>query len=404
MKNLVLIMRKSLYVFISWTLLVGGACSDSKSDPAPVLPDLVEIEFPDFVKGLDLSYVNQVEDHNGTYYENGQKKDPFELLQQKGANLVRLRLWHNPKWIEGIYGKNTVLYSGFEDVKRSIQRAKNANMAVNLDFHYSDTWADPGNQDVPEAWQSITDINVLSDSVYNYTYSVLNHLFEADLLPQMVQIGNETNPGMMITKKNSSFPNLEVYNGQWKNFGRIVNAGIQAVRDMDAKSGRKTVVALHVADPKNLEWWFDDAVSKGSITDFDVMGFSFYHNWHTTVSFNDLPDLVARLTRRFNKKLMVLETAYPFTKENNDNYGNIFYNQPPVSGFPYSIQGQYEFMKELNQKMAEAGAIGVIYWEPAWITSEMKDLWGTGSSWENCALFDFNGNITEAANYLSEDY
>lgn len=404
MKNFVFTMRKSLYVFISWTFLVGGACSDSKNDPVPILPDTVETEFPSFVKGVDLSYVNQVEDHNGAYYENGQKRDPYEILRQKGANLVRLRLWHNPNWVESIYGKNSILYSGFDDVKRSIQRAKKAGMVVNLDFHYSDIWADPESQDVPQAWKSITDIKVLSDSVYNYTYSVLNRLFEDDLLPEMVQIGNETNPGMMISKKNSSFPNLEVYNGQWMNFGKIVNAGIKAVRDIDAKTGRKTVVALHVADPKNLEWWFDDAMNKGSITDFDVMGFSFYHNWHTTISFDDLPDLVARLTSRFNKKMMVLETAYPFTKENNDNYGNIFYNQPSVPGFPYTIQGQYDFMKELNQKMAEAGAIGVIYWEPAWITSDMRDLWNKGSSWENCALFDFNGNITEAANYLSEEY
>lgn len=397
-------MKLKLIVTLVSLVLLNAACSHDKNDPSPDRPHTEEIELPSFIKGVDLSYVNQIENNNGIYYEYGIKKDPFELLQQKGANLVRLRLWHNPKWVKRIYGPNTELYSGFEDVKVSIRRAKNLGMAVNLDFHYSDIWADPSNQDAPNAWKTITDINVLRDSVYNYTYCVLNRLLEADLLPHMVQIGNETNCGMMISNKKSSFPNLNICEEGWANFGAVVNAGIKAVRDIDVKSGRRTVVALHVADPNDIEWWMESAFVKGKITDFDVMGFSYYHIWHSSISFDDLPDLIARLTTRFNKKLMVLETAYPFTKANNDDYDNIYYVQEPLSEFPYSISGQYEFMKTLNKNMSDAGALGVIYWEPAWITSDMRDLWGKGSSWENCALFDFNGNITEAANYLMESF
>lgn len=403
-------MKTKLIVILTWVVLIGVACDGSKNSHIPDIPDLEqpeelqEIEFPTFVKGIDLSYVNQIEDYNGKYTANGDKVDPFNYFSEKGANLVRLRLWHNPMWIEQVYGKGSKLYSGFDDVKNSIQRSKNAGMAVCLDLHYSDTWADPGTQDVPEAWKAITSIDVLEDSVYNYTYTVLNRLFQEGLLPEMVQLGNENNQGVMTTGKGASFPNLNIYNGNWINFGKIINAGIKAVRDIDAKAGRKTQIALHVADPKNLEWWTSDAINKGKIHDFDIMGFSYYHIWHTTISFDDLPKLINQLTKSFNKKFLVLETAYPFTDKGNDTYNNIYYDQPIVSGFPYTVQGQHDFMTQLNRNMAKAGALGVIYWEPAWITSDMRDLWGKGSSWENCALFDFTGNSTDAIDYLSEDY
>jgi arabinogalactan endo-1,4-beta-galactosidase len=145
---------------------------------------------------VDLSYVNQVEDHGGVYKQSGEAADPFEVLSDKGANLTRVRLWHNPDWVKDVYGQATPLYSGLADLAKTIERAHQSGMAVLLDFHYSDTWADPGHQDVPAAWKNITNIGVLCDSVYNYTYNTLDYLKNKDLLPQMVQIGNETNPGM----------------------------------------------------------------------------------------------------------------------------------------------------------------------------------------------------------------
>jgi len=135
------------------------------------------------------------------------------------------------------------------------------------------------------------------------------------------------------------------------------------------------------------------------------MGFSYYHIWHTTISFDQLPGLVSDLKSTYGKDLLVMETAYPFTTEYDDNYGNIYSSETaPLEGFPFTIEGQKQYLTTLSQNMANAGAIGVIYWEPAWISSGMKDLWGTGSSWENCALFDFDGNVTEAADYLEVNY
>lgn len=101
---------------------------------------------------------------------------------------------------------------------------------------------------------------------------------------------------------------------------------------------------------------------------------------------------------------MILETAYPWTPESNDSYNNLFGSQPPLNGFPYTQQGQYEIMTTIAQAIKDAGGIGVVYWEPAWITSEMKDSWGIGSSWENNAFFDYEGNVVKAMDYPSFNY
>ncbi len=393
----------NLNSFLAALLILGMmACSCSKNDNQEPEPEPVPIS--GFYFGADLSYVNQVEDKGGIYKENNLQTDPFTTFKKHGVNLVRLRLWNNPSWVKEIYGSSSVLYSGYEDVEKSIQRAKNAGMEVLLDFHYSDTWADPGKQKVPELWKNITDINVLCDSVYNYTYKILNQLHAKNLLPQMVQIGNETNCGMMITDTNAGFPNLNVCNGNWVNMGKVLNAAIDAVKKIDSETGSSIKIALHVADPKNLDWWMGDVINKGKVTRFDIMGFSYYHIWHTTVKFDDLTATIKNLKSKYNKDLMVLETAYPFTTANNDNYPNIYFNQTPIQNFPYTVEGQKQFLITLTQKMIDAGAIGVIYWEPAWITSNMTDLWNTGSAWENCAFFNFSGNLTEAVDFMKHPY
>ncbi|MBS2098469.1 glycoside hydrolase family 53 protein [Carboxylicivirga linearis] len=354
-----------------------------------------------FMMGVDLSYINQVEDHGGIYKDNGVEVDPFELFNKKGANVVRLRIWNNPDWIKEVYNKDTPLYSGFEDVKKSIRRAKDNGMAVNLDFHYSDVWADPQHQKVPQAWKAINDINVLCDSVYHFTYSTLDALLQDGLLPEMVQIGNETNCGFMLHEANDTFPNLSICDDKWVSFGKVLNAGINAVRDIDTKAKTNTIIALHVADPKNLEWFFKGVIEKGGVNDFDVAGFSYYPHWHTEVSFTELPRLVSKLKKELNKELVVLETAYPYTLVEGDEYGNIFGENSAIDGYPISIEGQRSFMIDLVNNIKQAGGMGVMYWEPAWISSDMKDLWGHGSAWDNATLFDQQGNVTKAFDYLS---
>jgi arabinogalactan endo-1,4-beta-galactosidase len=360
-----------------------------------------------FCMGADLSYVNQILDHSGVYKDSNEVRDPYRIFKEHGANLVRVRLWHTPDWTKTVYTPaGTQMYNDLADAEKTIKKAKDLGMAVNLDFHYSDTWADPAKQNPPKAWVDIKDTATLRDSVYNYTFKVLSYLNSKGLMPEMVQIGNEINQGMLSTNLPTGFPNVNVYspNNKWKEQGVMLNAGIRAVRAVAASSAIKSKIILHVADPKNVDWWFTNIISNGKVTDFDVVGFSYYPLWHTTVSFDNLGAQITNFKTKFNRKVMILETAYPWTTSGVDSYSNQFGSETPLTGYPFTMEGQYNFMVALTQKVISAGGSGVMYWEPAWITSQMKDLWGTGSSWENVTFFDFNGNTQKGINFMNYKY
>lgn len=390
---------KYLVVLIAILAVGCGSTDDSSPESEP------GTDTDTFYFGADLSYVNQILDHNGIYREGGAVKDPYKIFSDNGTNLVRLRLWHNPIWTKEVYdGDGTQLYNDLADVERAIARSKAEGMQVLLDFHYSDTWADPGKQHIPEAWTDIETIEVLKDSVYEYTLRTLTQLRKKGLLPEFIQIGNETNCGMLFTDAPAAFPKLNVCDGNWENMGAVVNAGIKAARKAAEDANAEINVILHVADPKNVEWWFDNLTSKGNVSDFDIIGFSYYPLWHTTVPLGQIEETVRSFRSRYKKDVMILETAYPWTTDAADEYNNAFSDMTPLSGFPFTHQGQYEFLVRLTQEVRRGEGIGVIYWEPAWITSEVKDLWGTGSSWENNTFFDFNGERHKGMEFMKFNY
>lgn len=333
--------------------------------------------------GVDLSYVNEVEDCGAVYRENGEARDPFELFADRGATLVRARLWHNPDWTD---------YSTLGDVKRTFARGQAAGMSTLLDIHYSDTWADPGSQTIPRAWADLND-DALVDAVYDYTTSVLTELAADDLVPAFVQIGNETNGG--ILKRGSD--------QVWARDARLFNAGIRAVRDFSADTGHDIKILLHVAQPENTGWWFTEAEAAG-ITDFDVIGISYYPQW-STFSIGDVGAQVSYLRQRFGKDVMIVETAYGWTREDaGDSADNIL--DQGIRGYPFSVDGQRRFMTDLTQALISNGALGVVYWEPAWVSTECSTRWGQGSHWENATFFDFqNGNeVLDSINFLNDAY
>jgi len=379
-------------------------CSENKNDEADPAPGPAG-ENGKFYFGADLSYVNQILDHNGVYKDEGETRDPYRIFRDHGANLVRLRLWHDPRWTKEVYDPDgDRLYNDYRDVERAIARAKENDMVVLLDLHYSDSWADPGKQEIPEAWKEITDIEVLRDSVYDYTKKVLFSLDSKGLMPEFVQLGNEINCGMMHTGAAADFPKCNACDGHWKNLGEVINSGIAAVREVSGMSSVKTNVILHVADPIHVQWWFDNIVNNGKVTDFDVIGFSYYPIWHTGVQVGQLSSTVEQFRTRYKKQVMILETAYPWTTDGADSYNNIFGGQAPLPGYPFTSQGQLDIMKALTLAMKKGGGCGIVYWEPAWITSDMKDLWGTGSAWENCTFFDFEGYTLEGMNFMNANY
>jgi arabinogalactan endo-1,4-beta-galactosidase len=398
-------MRKliSLAVFfIAWILVFSCGADEVTPGGTQEKPDTT------FYFGADLSYVNQILDRNGVYKAQGTVQSPYKIFHDNGTNLVRLRLWHNPIWTKEVYDPDgTQLYNDLLDVEKAIRLSKEQGMKVLLDFHYSDRWADPGTQEIPAAWLAIKSIDVLKDSVYNYTFKVVNYLSGKGLMPDLVQVGNEINCGMLYEYNGSAvngFPSCNVCNGQWTNLRGVMGSGIQAIRDVSATSVIKTKILLHVADPVNVDWWFDNAVSGGQLVDFDIIGFSYYPLWHTGVSVSQISDRIAGFKSKYSKDVMILETAYPWTTSGNDGYNNLFGAQTPIIGFPFTQQGQTDMMKTIVQEVIDGGGIGVVYWEPAWITSSMRDLWNTGSSWENCTFFDFDGNLNQGIDYMKHGY
>ena len=344
---------------------------------------------PQNFAGVDLSYVNEVEACGAQYRLNGRVRDPFELFAESGANLVRLRLWNAPDW---------TTYSTEADVTRSIERAKRAGMNVLLDFHYSDDWADPQKQTIPAAWAAdIDNDDALAKHVYEYTRDVLARLNARGLLPYMVQVGNEINTQMLRRADSSGIPI------DWTRNAKILNAGIRAVREAVAADGSHPRVMLHVAQPENVEPWFTAAAAAG-VTDFDYIGVSYYPKW-SKLDMTQAERALAQVKSRFKADIIIVEVSYPWTlRDAGDSASNLLGADSLLRGYPATKTGQQRFMNDVVQMTLRAGGVGVVYWEPAWVSSRCKTRWGTGSHWENATLFDFTkrNELTPAASYLKK--
>jgi arabinogalactan endo-1,4-beta-galactosidase len=370
-------------------------CDRDTVVPAPPVSTRTVYTPDQFVMGVDLSYVNQLEDNGVQYRDSNRVKDPFVILRDRGANAVRVRLWHNPVWYTNLNDAGR-LYSDLPDVIQTIQRAKNSGMAVCLDLHYSDEWADPSKQKTPKAWEN-ANYNALKDSIYNYTLAVLNQLKARNLTPEMVQIGNETNPGMC-------HPLGKIDNNDFQAFGGLLKVGIRAVRDFSVNSNIKPQIILHVAQFQHAEWWANGVVNQAGVTDFDILGISHYYQWATVNTMTGIGASVRSLKQQFGKKIMVVELAYSWTNTNGDDYGNIMSDPNAVPDYPLTPQGQLKYLTDFTQTLIENGGTGVMYWEPAWIPSPMRDLWGRGSSWDNNTLFNFTGNALMGCDFMTHKY
>jgi len=340
-------------------------------------------------RGADLSYVNEMEDCGATYRMDGETRDPYALFAQAGANVVRLRLWHSPDWTP---------YSTLADVKKSIRRARESGMRILLDFHYSDDWADPGDQIIPAAWRDTASTEELAERLHDYTFSVLTELNEEGLLPEFVQVGNETNTEILLDGKIAEDTPID-----WERNVTLLNAGIAAVRRIATDSDRAPEVMLHIAQPEYVEPWLD-AANRAGIADFDMLGVSYYPKW-STVPFSGIESEVRRFTNKYDKDVVIVETAYPWTLKSNDPASNILGEDSLEDGYPATTKGQRKFLIDLMQAAINGGGLGIVYWEPAWVSTNCETRWGKGSHWENATLFDYkNTELHKGADFLRHRY
>jgi arabinogalactan endo-1,4-beta-galactosidase len=339
----------------------------------------------DYWFGADLSYVNEMQDCGGRYSYAGET-DPYKIFAKSGHNLVRVRLWNNPTWTK---------YSNLADAEKTIAAAKASGQKVLLDFHYSDDWADGEKQLAPAAWEGMTD-QQQADALYKFTVDTLKYLETKGLMPDMVQVGNESNKEIVSSWEGAKLPI------NWKRNALLFQAGIKGVRDASVNSAIKPQIMLHIAQPENVEPWFAAAREAG-VTDYDIIGISYYRKW-SKYDTQQLAGTIQRVRHAFGKEVVVVETAYAFTDGWNDEMGNLLGTDSILPGYPITPEGQAKYMHDLMQLVIDSGGNGVVYWEPAWVSTKCKTRWGTGSSWENAAFFDFKGKAVPAIDWPKASY
>jgi arabinogalactan endo-1,4-beta-galactosidase len=323
--------------------------------------------------GADVSSLQRAEDLGAKYYyANGTQGDPLQILKDNGVNYIRLRIWVNPA---SGYNNETKVLAFAKQVK-----AKGLKLLI--DFHYSDTWADPGHQTPPAAWANYS-LSQLETAVYNYTYDVCSSLKAEGATPDSVQIGNEINVGML-------WPTGEVINNNFTNLGLLLKSGYNATKACN--SG--TLVIIHTADADsdaNARWFYDGIKAQG--VNWDITGLSYYCYWHGSMS--NMSSVVSDMRSRYGKPVIIAETAYPFTASNADSTANSISSSEPCSGYPATWTGQYDEFRDTLAAARSGGAIGVFYWEPTW-TAIAGNGWdptnlNSGDQWDNQTLFNWSG-------------
>ena len=372
----------------------------------------------DFICGMDVSSVLAEEESGVVYYnEAGETADLFEILSDAGIHYIRVRVWNDPYDADGNgYG------GGNCDVSKAAEigaRAAKYGMKLFVDFHYSDFWADPAKQMVPKAWADDTQ-KEKEQAVYDYTKESLKAILDAGADVGMVQIGNEINNGLCGETDLTKICAL------------LSNAG-KAVREAAAESGKEIQIAVHFT---NIEQYpliltYPRTLEQNGV-DYDVFGVSYYPSWHG--SMENLTRVLQEISEAYGKKTAVLETSYPYTTEDGDGSANSVSDTEPVTGYPATVKGQKDCIRDVMLSAAAAGEemLGVFYWEGAWIPVGKADevtanqkLWETygsgwassyaasydpddagkyygGSSWDNQALFDFSGHPLESLQVFQE--
>jgi arabinogalactan endo-1,4-beta-galactosidase len=345
---------------------------------------------PDFIKGADISIVKEIELKGGKFYDQGVEKDCLDILQQHGLNWVRLRIWNNPI-VNGVEvgGGNTDEAKALEIAAR----AKAKGMKVLIDFHYSDFWADPGKQNKPAAWVN-HNAKQLEKDVYDYTSKVMKDFAVKGIEPDMVQIGNELNNGMLWPEGKTTSPE------GYKNLANMIRQGLKAVRDNDPDKSVKLMVHLANGGDNSLyRSFFDSLILENKVNDFDVIGLSYYPFWHGKME--QLESNMNDVSARYNKDVAVVETALGFTNDGLDSQKNVYGpNEERLGGYKSSVQGQATGLRNIMEAVSKVNnkrGIGVFYWEPDWIpTPGVGWKQGEGNEWENLAMFDFKGNALES--------
>jgi len=281
------------------------------------LGGVVHAQSEPYALGADISWIQQRENSGVRYYHEGVRQDPFAILKEHGFNYIRLRLFVDPtakipNESESPY--SAAGYCGLDSTLKMAKRVKAAGMKFLLDFHYSDTWADPAKQYKPMSWQGL-DFTQLTAKVRSYTKETLEKFRNNDVLPDMVQVGNEIVGGMI-------WPDGR--NSNMSNFAKLMNAGIDGVKDVDAN----IKIMVHTINERNPNGWLTSLRNNG-VTRIDVFGLSYYTQWHGQ------PDSLQRVATAFvaNNSSNNIKIAVAEYSGNHRRVNDIIFNLSNNKGF-----------------------------------------------------------------------
>ena len=363
-------------------LLVLGACKkkdDHDNTPPPPPPAPADTTF---YTGMDLSYQPFLDNFNFDYKdEQGEVIDNvIQWVKDNGVNLIRIRLFHTPD------PGNAVLSEGsLESVIALSKKVKASGNKILLDLHYSDTWADPGHQNLPAAWNSLS-FEKVSDSLYAYTKHVLLRMHEEGVLPEFVQIGNETNAGFLWNHGKLWIGDDD---SNWPNYTNLVKSALSAVGFVVTQTGSKIKTMIHFAGLENADYFFQKLYEYG--VGYDIIGMSHYHDWHTK-DLQALQDGLIEITGKYGKPVMIVETRYPFTLGWNDwTHNAVGEESQLIPGYPATPEGQRDYFSnfvQLLKGIPNRKGIGFVYWAPDMVAFDGPES-TQGSSMENLATWDF---------------
>ena len=366
----------------------------------------------DFIRGVDISSYESEINSGVKYYDfDGNEESIYKILADAGVNYIRIRVWNDPFDEEGHgYG------GGNCDVALAAKMGSEAakyGLKTCIDFHYSDFWADPNKQMSPKAWQKLS-IDDKFVAVKEFTVESLNTIIDAGADLGMVQVGNETNNGVAGVKSQD-------------NLYKMLASGCEAARSVINDRGLDAKVAVHFTQIDN----HDDTLKKAeglkkANADYDIFGVSYYTFWHG--SFQNMVQVLKDIKDTYGVETCIMETSYPYTTEDTDGTGNSISGDGDIlTEYSASVQGQAKMIRDVMYYANEAGALGVFYWEPAWISvgkadkaanspiwEEFGSGWASsyagaydpddagryygGSSWDNQAMFDATGHPLESLN------
>lgn len=372
-------------------------------EPIPDIPD-------SFIRGMDVSSILAEEKSGVKYYNaDGTEQDVFTTMAEAGVNYARIRVWNDPydESGNGYGGGNNDLATAIELGKRATENG----MKVCIDFHYSDFWADPAKQMCPKAWVGMS-LEEKSDALYEYTKDSLTQLLDNGVDVCMVQVGNETNNGMA---GETQIPNI----------AKLMNAGSKAIREISESSNKEIKVALHYTNADDYDGINAILYKLASFqVDYDIFALSYYPYWHGT--FENVQNVMKNIQDKYGKETLIAETAYCYTTEDTDGSGNSVNEGDLLDAYGATVQSQSTALRDVCATANEAGALGVFYWEGAWITvgdanadnspiwEEFGSGWASsyaaeydpddagkwygGCSWDNQALFGADGKPLESLN------